>query len=256
MMIHGDSCDEERQQGNESTPTPPLEAAPPVSPSPYLAQNHQERQKTAAKSEQQRRRGRKLLAGVLLISIAFIAAIIGILVSTRKGGTDGSRSQSANPGSGNNSNNNSTSGPDGEDSNTPPSSMPADPFSVRPSSRPSDAPSVSVLPSLAPSAWPTEPIAKSATFYAVGDVPYSTAQAEQLTVQMSSIPEDAEFVVHVGDIRKAVEGRYCRRPEYEEAASILRLSHAPVFVLLGDNDWNDCANPQVWSKRPYCLFIV
>ena len=85
-----------------------------------------------------------------------------------------------------------------------------------------------------------------ATFYVIGDVPYNSSQAEQLRVQMNEIPNDAEFVVHVGDLRFAGSDLPCRRNEYSNVASIMRLSpaHAPVFMLLGDNDYNDCTNPE------------
>lgn len=55
-----------------------------------------------------------------------------------------------------------------------------------------------------------------------------------------NLPADAEFVIHVGDLRNSGEAPNflpCRRSEYEDAASRLRESHAPVFVILGDNDW-------------------
>lgn len=50
--------------------------------------------------------------------------------------------------------------------------------------------------------------------------------------------------MHVGDLRYAAVGLICRRAEYEDAARLLNYSHAPVFVIKGDNDWTDCPNPQ------------
>jgi len=47
----------------------------------------------------------------------------------------------------------------------------------------------------------------------------------------------------VGDLRKAAENLPCRRSEFRKAASILQLSKVPVFVIPGDNDYNDCPNP-------------
>ena len=41
------------------------------------------------------------------------------------------------------------------------------------------------------------------TFYAIGDVPYTSQQAAQLERQMRNIPDDAEFVIHLGDMRRA-----------------------------------------------------
>lgn len=70
-------------------------------------------------------------------------------------------------------------------------------------------------------------------FYAIGDVPYSSLEAEELLVQMQNIPVDAEFVIHVGDIRSAKDGRNCELAEFYEVASILNQSHVPVFVIFG-----------------------
>lgn len=70
-------------------------------------------------------------------------------------------------------------------------------------------------------------------FYAIGDVPYSTVEAEELLVQMQNIPLDAEFVIHVGDIRIARDGRACDIEEFYEVARILNQSHVPVFLVLG-----------------------
>jgi len=80
-------------------------------------------------------------------------------------------------------------------------------------------------------------------FYAVGDTPYWSSHDRALKDDMDDLPSNAEFVVHVGDIRYAAMGRrYCKRSEFENAADLLKRSHAPVFVLLGDNDWSDCPN--------------
>ena len=41
----------------------------------------------------------------------------------------------------------------------------------------------------------------SVTFYAMGDVPYEPPEDELLPRQIAELPSDAEFVVHVGDIK-------------------------------------------------------
>lgn len=46
----------------------------------------------------------------------------------------------------------------------------------------------------------------------------------------------------MGDLRYAAPNLPCRRGEYEDAARLLNFSHAPVFVIKGDNDWTDCPN--------------
>ena len=70
-------------------------------------------------------------------------------------------------------------------------------------------------------------------FYAIGDVPYSDAEARTLQVQISNLPTDAEFLIHVGDIRSARDGRTCEIDEYYKVAGILNQSHAPVFLVVG-----------------------
>jgi hypothetical protein len=114
------------------------------------------------------------------------------------------------------------------------------------------------LPSELPSSVPTSLFeASTTTFYAIGDVPYDDLQASQLTVQMQNIPSNADFVIHVGDLRNASDDMPCRLDEFERVASILSLSKVPVFVVLGDNDWNDCPNHeeglQFW-KREFLFF--
>lgn len=79
-------------------------------------------------------------------------------------------------------------------------------------------------------------------FYAIGDVPYTKAEETELKIQIENIPEDAEFVIHVGDIRSARAGNPCTLEEYQHVAAILNQSHAPIFIVLGDNEWNDCPN--------------
>jgi Calcineurin-like phosphoesterase len=81
------------------------------------------------------------------------------------------------------------------------------------------------------------------TFYALADLPYSPSQAVKLLAQMQSIPDDAEFVIHLGDLRLSDHSTLpCIQSEYDDAAMRLRASPKPVFVLVGDNDWTDCPN--------------
>lgn len=72
-----------------------------------------------------------------------------------------------------------------------------------------------------------------ARFYAIGDVPYSTQEAVALVKQIEQLPQDAEFLIHVGDIRSARDGRSCEIEEYYNVASILNQSHVPVFMVMG-----------------------
>jgi hypothetical protein len=92
-----------------------------------------------------------------------------------------------------------------------------------------------VAPTESPIDGPTSATATATTtrFYAIGDVPYTPLEAEELAEQMQSLAEDAEFVIHVGDIRSAREGLSCTAEEYVAVADILLQSHAPVFLVMG-----------------------
>jgi hypothetical protein len=88
--------------------------------------------------------------------------------------------------------------------------------------------------SLSPSACPTTVAAELVTtFYAIGDVPYTPKEREELPGQIASLPTDAEFLVHVGDIRSAKNFDSCRRAQYEQVANMLLASRVPVFIIVG-----------------------
>jgi hypothetical protein len=95
---------------------------------------------------------------------------------------------------------------------------------------------------VAPTPTPPTTPADIETFYVIGDVPYNDYQAQKLIYQMDTLPKDAEFVVHVGDIRYAGDGSECTLEYYESVAATLKRSFAPVFIIMGDNEWNDCPN--------------
>ena len=90
-------------------------------------------------------------------------------------------------------------------------------------------------------------------FYAHGDIPYEAAQTVILEAQMKAVPEDAEFVIFVGDLREAGDDKPCVAQEFADAAYYFRMSHAPVFVIQGDNDISDCPNMdegrQLWMDE-------
>jgi hypothetical protein len=61
---------------------------------------------------------------------------------------------------------------------------------------------------------------------------YSEEQADELVVQMLDLADEAEFVIHVGDLRSAEDEDFrCRRTDYSDVAKMLRLSHAPAFII-------------------------
>mmetsp|Transcript_486 Transcript_486/g.993 ORF Transcript_486/g.993 Transcript_486/m.993 type:complete len:873 (-) Transcript_486:120-2738(-) len=87
-------------------------------------------------------------------------------------------------------------------------------------------------------------VGEPVTFYVTGDVPYDQAEEERLSRDITGLPSDAEFVVHLGDVGLASTSS-CAKSMYEGASSILKTSSRPVFVLPGNQDWNECPNPEM-----------
>lgn len=70
-------------------------------------------------------------------------------------------------------------------------------------------------------------------FYAIADVPYTSTEALALPSQVQSLPDNAEFLIHLGDIRSATKEKDCVLSDYRNIASILKLSRVPVFLVPG-----------------------
>ena len=98
--------------------------------------------------------------------------------------------------------------------------------------RPTTAPVVHILP--------VETLVSR--FYVIGDLPYDERQRQRLIYHVENLPEDAEFLIHIGDLRSAKEMNECILSEYEGVAEILKKSHVPTFIIPGDNEYNDCPN--------------
>lgn len=88
------------------------------------------------------------------------------------------------------------------------------------------------------------------TFYAMGDVPYSPEDDVLLPRQIAALPGDAEFIVHLGDIKDGTTP--CDEAVYIKVSGMLRKSKHRVFIVPGDNEWNDCKEPapswDYWAK--------
>ena len=82
-------------------------------------------------------------------------------------------------------------------------------------------------------------------FCVIGDVPYNLTQVVQIHAQISTMSTDCEFLVHVGDIKKS--DAPCIETVYSDARSMLLKARMPTFIVLGDNEWNDCPKSQVKS---------
>ena len=93
------------------------------------------------------------------------------------------------------------------------------------------------------------------SFAVMGDVPYTPAESKRLVEQVTEIPEAADFVVHVGDIKRG--GIPCLEPIYKDVAETLKKCRVPLFIIPGDNEWNDCYRPAIaWQhwRRHFLKF--
>jgi hypothetical protein len=76
-------------------------------------------------------------------------------------------------------------------------------------------------------------------FYVIADVPYNEIEAAELPNQIQALPSDAEFLVHLGDIRQARGGGACKLYEYNDVATVLQQSAVPVFIVVGGKNVYD-----------------
>jgi len=89
------------------------------------------------------------------------------------------------------------------------------------------------------------------TFYAMGDVPYVPDEDQLLPKQIANLPLDGRFLIHLGDIKGGAAP--CTEDVYMKVSSMLRKAKTPTFIIPGDNEWNDCATPDMawkyWLKH-------
>jgi hypothetical protein len=117
-----------------------------------------------------------------------------------------------------------------EDPSAAPSDSLALILSSTPSNIPSSEPSASQL-SDSPTSISENPL--QTRFYAIGDVPYTNLQKMELIQQIETLPDDAEFLLHLGDIRSGNLSNPCELADYQDVANILLSSTVPVFVVPG-----------------------
>lgn len=81
------------------------------------------------------------------------------------------------------------------------------------------------------------------TFTVIGDVPYSNGQRSSLIekIELHDSLSSASFVVHVGDIKSGQDP--CDESVYQDVSNILKEFETPTFIILGDNEYNDCDDP-------------
>jgi hypothetical protein len=86
------------------------------------------------------------------------------------------------------------------------------------------------------------------TFTVIGDVPYGSSEIPQFedTVADHNVYSPSDFFVHVGDIKSGSSS--CVESHYATAADILHGLAVPAYIVPGDNEWNDCDDPdQAWA---------
>ncbi|MGB7394965.1 MAG: metallophosphoesterase [Pricia sp.] len=94
--------------------------------------------------------------------------------------------------------------------------------------------------------------AATTRFTVIGDVPYDDAQRSSLIalIDAHNARAKSEFVVHVGDIKPGADA--CDESVYEDVHGILRNFETPTFIVLGDNEYNDCDRPEealvLWNQ--------
>ena len=80
-------------------------------------------------------------------------------------------------------------------------------------------------------------------FTAIGDVPYNEEQRTALVdlIPVHNAKSTSEFIIHVGDIKPGADA--CDEAVYEDVSSLLKNFDTPTFIILGDNEFNDCEIP-------------
>lgn len=88
------------------------------------------------------------------------------------------------------------------------------------------------------------------TFSVMGDTPYSASDARTLQRQLANLNTESVFAVHLGDIKTGIMP--CAENWYRHVADILRQSPKRLFIIPGDNEWNDCFDPEeawtLWTR--------
>ncbi len=88
-------------------------------------------------------------------------------------------------------------------------------------------------------------------FCATGDVPRAEKEFGILDKQLRSLPKEARFVIHLGDFKAGATP--CSDELYLRVATLLKTSPKPLFIVPGDNEWNDCEDPdaawKLWNKH-------
>ncbi|MGB5894359.1 MAG: hypothetical protein WBG58_09285 [Ignavibacteriaceae bacterium] len=87
------------------------------------------------------------------------------------------------------------------------------------------------------------------TFSVMGDVPRSEVEDSIIQQQIHDHNDssNSEFMIHVGDIKDGLSP--CEENVYKKVKGYLKKIKVPTFIVPGDNEWNDCENPETaWGN--------
>lgn len=97
----------------------------------------------------------------------------------------------------------------------------------------------------------------SVTFAVVADTPYTTDAEDKLKHNLASAFRTTAFSVHLGNLQNVSETE-CSSSTYTRVADLLEVSSPEtIFVVPGEQDWNDCPNPgSAWAawKQSFLYF--
>lgn len=91
-------------------------------------------------------------------------------------------------------------------------------------------------------------------FAVFADTPYNEKELNVISQYLNKLNYiKKKFVVHLGDIKP--QDPTCAEKSYSIVSEVFLKSTSPVFFIPGDNDWNDCANPELawklWLSKLY-----
>ena len=88
---------------------------------------------------------------------------------------------------------------------------------------------------------------QAVTFSVIGDIPYSGKEGLfQGFVDDHNLKSPSKLFFHVGDIKS--QTAECPESYYAQTFDIMAQLAVPSFIVPGDNEWNDCADPNAaWA---------
>lgn len=90
------------------------------------------------------------------------------------------------------------------------------------------------------------------SIFALSDTPYDMEDVKDVFRSITLLPEDAAFLVHLGNFQDA-SVTLCEEKRYDMAADLFKRSALPVFAVPGSEDWVECFDPELaldnWRNR-------